>query len=64
MSTPKALSRLEDECPIQVMEDQDAHVKDTLTFNRIEDGRLVPCHWDDLTEDEKCACLANLFRLY
>lgn len=48
----------------QIEQDQDAHVKDDFSFNKIIDGKLVPCAWDDLTEDEKRACFANLFRLY
>lgn len=32
--------------------------------NHIVDGKLVPCRWDDLTEDEKRAARANLYNLY
>ncbi len=48
----------------QINQDQDQHAKDECSFSRIVDGRLEPCAWDDLTDDEQRACIANLFRLY
>ena len=48
----------------QIDQDREQHAKDECSFNRIVGDQLVPCAWDDLTEDEQRACLANLFRLY
>ncbi len=59
------LTRLEDECPILVMEDQQQHVEDTLKkVGAIRHGKLVSVYWNELTEEEQRAARANLFRLY
>lgn len=34
---------------------------DDPIVNRIVDGKLVPCRWSELTEDERRVAYANLF---
>jgi hypothetical protein len=45
----------------QHVEDEDESV---LRVNRIANGILVPCRWNDLTPDERRAANAVTFGLY
>lgn len=49
--------------PNRIIEsDMKSHIEDDLnTVNKIVDGKLVPCRWEDLSRDEQRAARAVMF---
>lgn len=53
------------ETPVAVPDcDLQAHVEDDILVNRIVNGKLVLCRWNDLTEDERREAYTTLFHIY
>lgn len=59
------MSTIANKHPNRVIEsDLRQHIEDDLyTVNKIVDGKLVPCRWEDLTPDEQRAARARMFDL-
>ena len=41
--------------------DLQAHIEDGLIVQRMVNGQVVPCRWNDLTEEERRAAYESMF---
>jgi hypothetical protein len=48
---------------IEVNEETDIEETDPMAAH-IVDGKIVPCRWSELTEDEKRAAYCEMFNIY
>lgn len=48
----------------KINRDLEAHIEDDIRVNRIVDGKLVSCYWNELPEEERRAAYCSDFGIY